>query len=190
MCAAVNEWKRALLAGAGFSPVRAFFRMRVDLTGPVAPAPFPEDLELRVFAPASEARAVHEALDEAFADDFRPRHDPQEDWEQRLLGRPEFDPGLWFVAWDDAQVAGAVAAYDFGDIGWVQGLGVRAPWRGRGVGLALLTQAFAALHGRGQTTVCLGVDSENETGAGRLYERAGMRVDQRWIFYRRELVRA
>jgi ribosomal protein S18 acetylase RimI-like enzyme len=161
--------------------------MSIDLAGPVETASLPKDLDLRVFEPATDARAVHTAFDEAFAEEFRARREAHEDWEQRLLKRPDFDPGLWFVAWDGPQVAGVVAAYDFGDIGWVQGLGVRAPWRGRGVGLALLTRAFAALYARDRPTVGLGVDSENETGAGRLYERAGMHVDQRWIFYRRKL---
>ncbi len=186
-CAAVNEWKRVLLTDAGFAPARAFFRMSIDLAGPVDPAPLPAHLELRVFEPSTDARAVHTALDEAFADEFRARRQAHEDWEQRLLKRPDFDPALWLVAWDGGDVAGVVAAYDFGDIGWVQGLGVRAPWRGRGLGLALLTHAFAALYARGRPTVGLGVDSENESGAGRLYERAGMHVDQRWIFYERTL---
>ena len=43
---------------------------------------------------------------------------------------------------------------------------------------------------RGRRGAGLGVDSENETGATRLYERAGMHVDQRWILYRRELKRS
>jgi len=91
------------------------------------------------------------------------------------------------VGWDGDEIAGAVVAYDFGDIGWIQGLGVRTPWRGRGVGLALLTRALAALREHGRRTVCLGVDAENETGATRLYERAGMHVTLRWTLYRRRL---
>ena len=39
----------------------------------------------------------------------------------------------------------AVIAYDYGDLGWVQGLGVRRPWRRRGLGGAMLAHAFAAL---------------------------------------------
>jgi mycothiol synthase len=189
-CAAANEWKRELLESEGFVPARTFLRMRIDMGRPAAQWPIPQGLDLRVFRPESDARAVKAALDEAFADEFWTRRQSFDQWEQRLLSRPEFDPSLWFVAWDGDVVAGAIVAYDFGDIGWVQGLGVRAPWRGRGAGLALLTRALAAFHEHGRPTVCLGVDAENETGATRLYERAGMHVTLRWTLYRRRLAPA
>ena len=53
----------------------------------------------------------------------------------------------------------------------------RAPaWRRRGLGLALLRQAFTWFWERGERRVGLGVDTENPTDARRLYERAGMRA--------------
>ena len=62
------------------------------------------------------------------------------------------------------------------EVGWVATLGVHPDWRGRGLGLALLRHAFAELHRIGKRQVGLGVDSQNATGATRLYERAGMHV--------------
>ena len=41
---------------------------------------------------------------------------------------------------------------------------------------ALLHESFRRFRETGETTVALGVDVENPTGATRLYERAGMRV--------------
>jgi mycothiol synthase len=186
-CAAVNDWKRALLVDDGFAPARVYLRMRIDLEGPFAPAPSPEGVALRVFDPATEARALHAALDEAFSDEFLTRSEAREDWEQRLIRRPDFDPTLWLVAWDGREIAGAVVAYETDKSGWVRGLGVRARWRGRGLALALLTRAFLTFFERGRRRAGLAVDSENETGATRLYERSGMRVDQRWTLYRRPL---
>ena len=69
-------------------------------------------------------------------------------------------------------------------LGWVGILGVRSPWRRRGLGDALLRASFAALYERGLRRVGLGVDTENVTGALRLYERAGMRAVRRtdsWV---------
>ena len=43
----------------------------------------------------------------------------------------------------------------------------------RGLGLALLRESFRRFRETGETTVALGVDVENPTGATRLYERAG-----------------
>jgi len=51
---------------------------------------------------------------------------------------------------------------------------VVADWRGRGVGLALMAEIFAAFHGRGATTVELKVEADNPSGAVRFYERLGM----------------
>ena len=53
-------------------------------------------------------------------------------------------------------------------------LGVRRPWRGRGIGRALLLSAFVAVQARGGEAVELGVDAANPTGATRLYEDVGM----------------
>ena len=55
-------------------------------------------------------------------------------------------------------------------------LGVRPPWRGRGIGTALLRHSFADIARRGGSEVTLWVDSENATGAVGVYERVGMRA--------------
>ena len=53
--------------------------------------------------------------------------------------------------------------------------------------MALLQHAFAEFLGRERTTVALGVDAASETGATRLYEAAGMRVEQQYAVYEKEL---
>ena len=50
-----------------------------------------------------------------------------------------------------------------------------------------LRHAFRELHGRGERRVLLGVDSENPTGATRLYERAGMHVEEEAVVVEKEL---
>jgi mycothiol synthase len=62
----------------------------------------------------------------------------------------------------------------------VQDLGVRRVSRRRGIATALLAATFAEARSRGITEVELAVDSESETGAPVLYERAGMRVVYAW----------
>ena len=53
---------------------------------------------------------------------------------------------------------------------------MRPPWRGRGVGKALLLASFHQLREAGKPRTVLGVDAANPTGATRLYANAGMRV--------------
>lgn len=51
----------------------------------------------------------------------------------------------------------------------------------------LIEPSFAEFYRRSKNKVGLGVDSQNLTGATRLYERAGMRVARIHITYEKEL---
>ena len=59
--------------------------------------------------------------------------------------------------------------------------------RGRGVGRALLEHGFALLAARGVERIQLNVDSQNATGATRLYERAGMTIRRSFDCYEKAL---
>jgi mycothiol synthase len=169
----------ALLAQEGFERVRSFFRMVVDLTaGPVAAPEWPVGIELRPLDLARDGRALHAADAAAFAGHWGYRSQPYEEWHERLFGTPRCDLRLPVVAWAGEQVAGFALSYPkrMGDWGWIGVLGVDPAWRRRGLGLALLHESFRRFVEAGETLVALGVDSENPTGATRLYERAGMRV--------------
>ena len=125
-------------------------------------------------------------MNDAFADHWD--HQPptpagREQWRRLMLENPRFDPDLWFLAAADGELAAVPLCgwHWSGDpaFGWVHTLGVRRPWRRRGLALALLHHSFREFAVRGATRVGLGVDAENTTGAVRLYERAGMRVARR-----------
>jgi ribosomal protein S18 acetylase RimI-like enzyme len=55
------------------------------------------------------------------------------------------------------------------------------------VGAALLADAFWRFWERGERNVGLGVDATNDTGAFRLYERAGMTPALGWVVYEKAL---
>jgi len=57
--------------------------------------------------------------------------------------------------------------------GWVMSLGVKRPWRGKGLAKALLATSFNAFRAAGLTHSMIGVDAENPTGAFGLYENLG-----------------
>ncbi len=61
--------------------------------------------------------------------------------------------------------------------GYVAALGVARPWRGKGLGRALLLRTFAEFYARGVPRVTLGVDAESPTGATKLYESVGMSIE-------------
>jgi mycothiol synthase len=173
---------RSALEAAGYRTVRHSFLMQIDLDG-TEPAPvWPAGVELRPFEPGRDEQLAYDAHMEAFGDNWEFRPSPKDEWRASLI-REDFDPSLWLLAYDGDAVAGfSLNAWHWsGDpaFGWVGLLGVRQPWRRRGLGLALLLHSFADFRSRGATRVGLGVDAENATGAVRLYERAGMRQVRR-----------
>ena len=72
-------------------------------------------------------------------------------------------------------------------VGWIGILGVRRPWRRRGLGRALLLHAFHEFRARGFTEAGLGLDAASLTGATRLYESVGMHVSAQFDFYEKQL---
>jgi ribosomal protein S18 acetylase RimI-like enzyme len=181
-----NETLLRELERRGFELVRHSQRMQIDLSEP-PPAPvWPDGLEARTFRPGDE-RVVHAVQHEAFEDSWEPANAPFEEWEHWFLGSsPRFAPDLWFLALDGDEPAGVAICHPHpGDptLGWVGELGVLRPWRRRGLGRALLLQAFAAFRERGLQRAALGVDAESLTGANRLYESAGMHVAARFDIY-------
>jgi mycothiol synthase len=184
---AVNGAAAALLEANGYREVRHYYQMTIDMDDP-PPAPrWPEGLEPRPFE-SEHARAFHAADDEAFADERGYETLPFEEFAERWIESPRFDPALWTAVWDGDEIAATLIAdwKRFG-AGWIAALSVRRPWRRRGLGLALLLRSFGQFYERGERRVSLSVDTENPTGATRLYERAGMKVEHEEVLYEKEL---
>lgn len=181
-----NPAARALLEREGYAPVRFFWHMETALSAE-SPAPiWPSGIVLRPFAGEDGERAAHLVVGEAFADHWGYVPLGFEEWiERRRAGG--IDPDLWFVAYDGDQPAGAALCSVSDDTGSVDTLAVRRPWRGAGLGKALLRHAFAAFRARGLAKAGLGVDAASPTGATRLYEGEGMRATQEFAVYGKEL---
>lgn len=186
-CISAGRTKRDLLRRHAYVLTRTVVRMTADLSAGLPELPVPGGMDIRPFRPGVDERTMYETMNEAFEDHFQQSEEPFDAWKTRLLGHAQFDPGLWWLAWDGDRAAGAIIAYDFGDLGWVKGLGVRRPWRRRGLGGAMLAHAFAEFARRGQMRVDLGVDAEGETRPLHVYERAGMRPSSSHELYVKKL---
>ncbi|MGA9162373.1 MAG: GNAT family N-acetyltransferase [Actinomycetota bacterium] len=173
-----------LVAGRGFRCVRTFRHLQLDLDGPTRqPGEPPPGIEIRGIDPEHDLGRIHAIFVEAFRDEWGYRPIAFEEWSGLEVETPDFDPSLWLLASDGDDAVGALSGVVWGDRGWVGELGVRRPWRGRGIASALLRRAFATFASRGLSRVMLNVDSENSTGAVRLYERVGMRTVRGWDVY-------
>lgn len=182
-----DEAGHTLLRNQGYSPVRYYWRMEVKLQEAPAPVILPAGIELRPFSIDEHAAAVWQADNEAFHDHWGSHDRTYEEWSRAKFGNPSFDPALWMIAWDGDEVAGFSQNRFRKGIGWIGTIAVRRPWRGRGLGLALMHHTFREFCQRGMATIGLGVDSANITGATRLYQRAGMHVAGEYAMYEKEL---
>src|SRR5919201_2347650 len=185
---AANRAAAALLEANGYRDVAHYYVMTIELEEPPPEPEWPEGLEPRPFE-REHAHAFWAADDEAFQDEEGYESEPFEEFVERRLESPRFDPELWTGVWGGDEIAATLIAdrQRFG-AGWIAGLAVRRPWRRRGLGRALLLRSFGQFYERGERRVSLNVHTENPTGATRLYERVGMRVEREEILYQKELV--
>lgn len=181
-----NEAARRLVEQEGYRLVRYSWEMKIEM-GIAPPAPvWPDGITVRTFMPDHDLGPVSSAVEEAFQDHWNHTPMPFDEWEQRTR-REGFDPTLWFLALDGKEIAGAALCRYRSGTAWVGWLAVRRHWRRQGLGMALLLHAFGEFYRRGQRQVALTVDAQNTTGATRLYERAGMRVDWQYDLYEKVL---
>lgn len=187
--------QRRLYAAAGFSPIRWYTHMRRDLTLPLPEVQLPEGLRVVPWTAALD-EAARVAHNEAFVDHWGSEPRAPEDWTHGV----HFVPTWSFLAvatGDDGREE--VVGYTFGSrydqdfdvlgysFGYTDLLGVRPAWRGRGVAVALLTAAMAAFRADGMQYACLGVDTENPSGAHGLYARLGYERTHGEVLYSVEL---
>jgi mycothiol synthase len=190
-----HEPTKRLLEKKGLNAVRHSLYMVTDLDKAPPEPKWPDSVVLRTYQGYSELEAVCRAVDEAFQDHWGYVGSPIEDmvqrWQHGIDSNEEFDPTLWFLAMDGDEIAAVcLCAPRIGDnrqVGIVNELGVRRPWRRKGLGMALLHQAFGEFYRRGHKQVGLEVDAGSLTGATRLYEKAGMRVARQLVWYEKEL---
>jgi len=186
-----------LLRSEGFDLVRHGWRMEIDLDSgtPLRAPEWPAGVVVRAMRVGQDERATIQTVRDSFRDHWayveQPFEEEFERWQHFMKNDKDFDPAIWFLAWDGDEVVGVSLCWpkanDDPDMGWVGTLGVRRAWRRKGLGLALLRHSFGEFHRRGKRRVGLGVDAHSLTGATRLYEKAGMRVARVHNIYEKEL---
>lgn len=181
-----------LLEAIGYEAARYGFSMKRSLED-IPTAELPEGIEAR---PVQEAdwRNVWDAANEAFRDHWGFVEPTEKDY-QAYLGSKYFQPDLWQVAWDGDRVVASVMNYINHDhnqafdqkVGWTENISTLKEYRRRGIARALIVRSMHMHKALGMTEVALGVDTNNPTGALRLYKSLGYQTTLTWITYRKPI---
>lgn len=181
---------------AGLREARRFWRMERVLSDNLTPSIFLPGLETRAYRVGDDDEPVRLAFNDAFSENFGNEEETPEGFQHFVRSR-RFRPDLSVVAIDrdNGQVAGfnLVVVNDRENDrmgtrnGMIDILGVLREYRRQGLGEALLLQGMRNLFAAGLNCAVLYCDSENGTGATRLYFRNGFEVKRTWILFEKEI---
>jgi mycothiol synthase len=184
--AATNRSAAALLESHGFRLTRSNYRMARPLADEIATPQLP-DVTLRPLR-ATDLEEMHAIDDRAFAED--PGYHPETltTFREEHLEAHDSAPDLGRVAVIGDQVAGFLIArrWEAESTGYVDILATAPEHQGRGIGRALLLDAFAGFAAAGLNEAQLGVSSVNPRALG-LYQSVGMTVRFQADIYERPI---
>ena len=166
----------ALAQSMGFTRANRVAIMEADLATTASPS-WPADAVVRTIDPTTDLAAVYRVIAEAFATEPSWWHVDEGDFFYALRTDPTAELGLSFVVHIDDQPAGALVSYadtTRDQTALVGNLGVRPEYQGRGLGTALLLEAFHAYRSRGWQHARLATISGYQPGEPSVYRNAGM----------------
>jgi len=181
-----------LIKNMGYEPIRYSISMSRPLEE-IPQANLPDGIEVRRVDP-QDVRKIWDASIEAFRDHWGFSMPKEEDF-IGYKGSKYFQPDLWQVAWKGDQVVGSVMNYIDHDYnqkfnrqrGWTEEITTHRYWRRRGIARALIVRSMHMHKAKGMTEVALGVDTNNPTGALKLYQSLGYKKERSWTIYRKPL---
>ena len=184
-----------LYARFGLSPVRYFFQMIYDAPQMPDLPQYPPGYGARNFARQQDEESIWRVTNASFRDHWGHTEDLLEEWLE-WFDSDYFDPTLTYLGVDpDGRPVGVCMGVMYPERnvqlgreqGVVEDLGILPEHRQKGLGRALLLEGMRALRRRGCTHLALGVDSQNPTGALRLYESVGFREWRTVVAFRKLL---
>ncbi len=182
----------AIFEKHGFRFALAEDEMRRDLSQPIPAVPLPEGMTFVTWSPR-RASLFFSVYDHAFRD--RPGFPAwtEDIWRHNLTGDPDFRPDLSLLIVDGQEPVGFTICHveSRGDDkhsseGWISQMGVRPPWRNRGLGSALLSELMQRFRSGGLRYATLDV-SVNNPQALRLYGRLGFEHTKRYTSFQKKV---
>ncbi len=174
------------LKNKGFSEERFTWRMGIDLDDSINEIDFPEGITVSTFSEKKNLLDIINCERAAFKDHWGYVESPideeikkREHW---IKSYPFHDPTFWFIAYSGDEIVGLSLCDKESAQGkntaYIGSLCVKKEFRKKGIAAALLRHSFSELKKAGRTKANLHVDAASLTGATKLYEGVGMKVNQ------------
>lgn len=192
----IDRERIAVLERFGLREARRFWQMVRSSLDDLPAVDLPSDIVMRPYRMEQDDESVNAAINESFRDHWGHTDNPLEQW-RHFVSSPMFQPRLTVVAENthNRKIAGMCIILINDEenarlgvkCGWIEILGVLRPYRHRGLGAALLLAGLHNLRDAGMQQAVLATDSENLTGATRLYARVGFAVAKTRVVYRKRM---
>jgi ribosomal protein S18 acetylase RimI-like enzyme len=177
---------RSALESFGMQVIRTYWMMKKQLTASDAVENSRPEISIRLVSGDQDLQTWWKLHQDAFSKHFGFAPRAMDIWIEQTLASGTMDPEACFILDYKGEPAGFVqlanANYHLNG-GYVDVLGVAHQFQGLGLGEILLQHAINHSVGQGREFIELNVDSGNESGALRLYEKLGLRPNSAWMQY-------
>jgi ribosomal protein S18 acetylase RimI-like enzyme len=177
---------RSAMESLGMRVIRTYWHMKKTLTASDAVSIERPEVSIRLVSGDQDMQIWWALHQDAFSKHFGFAPRPMELWIEQTVAASTFDPEACFILEFEGEPAGFVslanANYHLNG-GYVDILGVAHKFQGLGLGQTLLQHAINHSVRQGREFIELNVDSGNESGALRLYEKLGLKPNSAWEQY-------
>ena len=177
---------RESLESFGMEGIRTYWRMRRTLDAGSKADTSKDKVEIRLVSGREDLEIWWALHQDAFSKHFGFAPRPMELWIEQTTSAGTMDPDGCFLAFYEGEPAGYVqmanANYHLNG-GYVDLIGVSHEFQGRGLGQVLLQHAINYSVDQGREFIELNVDTGNESGALKLYEKLGFSPSSSWVQY-------
>jgi len=177
---------RSALESLGMQVIRTYWHMKKELVArDNLPNSRPE-VSIRLVAGDEDMQTWWKLHQDSFSNHFGFAPRPMDLWIEQTIAARTIDKDACFILEYESEPAGFVqmanANYHLNG-GYVDVLGVAHKFQGLGLGQILLQHAINHSIQQGREFIELNVDSGNESGALRLYEKLGFKPNSAWAQY-------
>lgn len=181
-----DEQTLEIIRSFGFEFYRNYWKLIRKNNNDQAPQ-LPEGVEIRQLSLRESPNLYWRLEMDSFSEHFGFKFIEFEPWYKNHLDDSLVDQTGCFVIYQDGVAAGYLISSNGREEiqgGFIDKLGVIKSMRGKGLGRLLLLHGIAHSAQKGHTSIALGVDSGNESGAIALYESVGFEPNVVWSAHR------